>query len=55
MRLKPQFHKINNFSNIILGKLFFAGADLQITNMLTQMIGNKYVNILDELGFIICF
>ena len=34
----------------ITGKLFFAGADLQITNMLTQMIGDKYTNMLDEVG-----
>lgn len=34
----------------ITGKLFFAGADLQITNMLTQMIGTHYVNKLDEAG-----
>jgi len=34
----------------ITGKLFFAGADLQITNMLTQIIGDRYVNKLDETG-----
>ena len=34
----------------ITGKLFFAGADLQITNMLTQIIGERYVNKLDETG-----
>jgi len=34
----------------ITGKLFFAGADLQITNMLTQMIGDKYTNMLDVEG-----
>ena len=34
----------------ITGKLFFSGADLQITNMLTQIIGERYVNKLDETG-----
>jgi len=45
---KSEAHTIINGG--ITGKLFFAGADLQITNMLTQMIGNKYVNMLDETG-----
>ncbi len=45
---KSEAHTIINGG--ITGKLFFAGADLQITNMLTQMIGNKYVNMLDEEG-----
>ena len=45
---KSEAHTIINGG--ITGKLFFAGADLQITNMLTQMIGNKYVNMLDEQG-----
>jgi len=34
----------------IAGKLFYGGADLQITSMLTQMLGTKYVNQVDELG-----
>ena len=45
---KSEAHTIINGG--ITGKLFFAGADLQITNMLTQMIGDKYTNILDEEG-----
>ena len=45
---KSEAHTIINGG--ITGKLFFAGADLQITNMLTQMIGDKYTNMLDETG-----
>jgi len=45
---KNEAHTIINGG--ITGKLFFAGADLQITNMLTQMIGDKYVNKMDEFG-----
>jgi len=45
---KSEAHTIINGG--VTGKIFFSGADLQITNMLTQMIGNKYVNMLDEEG-----
>ena len=45
---KNEAHTIINGG--ITGKLFFAGADLQITTMLTQMIGDKYVNKIDEFG-----
>ena len=45
---KSEAHTIINGG--ITGKLFFAGADLQITNMLTQIIGDRYVNKLDEFG-----
>ncbi|PHM16509.1 MAG: hypothetical protein CJD30_11225 [Sulfuricurvum sp. PD_MW2] len=34
----------------VTGKLFFSGADFQTTNMLSQMIGEHYVNKLDEYG-----
>jgi type IV secretion system protein VirD4 len=34
----------------ISGKLFFSGAGLEITKMLSQMIGDQYVNQMDELG-----
>ncbi len=45
---KSESHTIINGG--ITGKLFFAGADLQITTMLTQMIGDRYVNKIDEFG-----
>ena len=45
---KNESHTIINGG--IAGKLFYGGADLQITNMLTQMLGTKYVNQIDELG-----
>jgi len=45
---KSEAHTIINGG--ITGKLFYAGADLQITSMLTQMIGDKYTNVLDETG-----
>jgi len=45
---KSEAHTIINGG--ITGKLFFSGADLQITNMLTQIIGDRYVNKIDEFG-----
>jgi len=45
---KNESHTIINGG--IAGKLFYGGADLQITSMLTQMLGTKYVNQVDELG-----
>ena len=45
---KSEAHTIINGG--ITGKLFYAGADFQITSMLTQMIGDKYTNVLDETG-----
>ena len=45
---KNEAHTILNGG--ITGKLFFSGADLEITSMLTKMIGDKYVNVLDEFG-----
>jgi len=45
---KNEAHTIINGG--VAGKLFYGGADLQITNMLTQMLGTKYVNKVDELG-----
>ena len=45
---KSEAHTIINGG--ITGKLFFSGADLQITNMLSQMIGDRYISKIDEFG-----